>query len=151
MAGETLGGGDYDPTKLAGRMRLTEAEIMVAAKFSGDPSSYDVDYTELAEGQEVTFHTEESEYEVSRLFRVTVDNLVAGVTHLEGKEAVTPPVKLFEATVLETDRDRIESGEDIFGLIFPEGFAVLVDSAPEGDYTDRRIRASLVLAEAGEL
>lgn len=151
MAGETLGGEGYDPTKLAGRMRLTEAEIMIAAKFSGDPSSYDVDYAELAEGQEVTFQTEESEYEVSRRFRVTVDNLVNGVSPLEGKEDFTPPVRLFEATVLETDRDHVEAGEGVFGLIFPEGFAVLVDSAPDGDYTDRRIRAGLVLAEAGEL
>lgn len=153
MTGETQGGGsgDYDPGKLAGRMHLTEAEIMIAVKFSGDPSSYDMDYTELAEGEEVTFQTEGGEHKVSQRFRVTVDALVNGVTPLEGKEDITPPCKLFEGKVLETDRDHIEAGKGVFGLFFPEGFAVLVDSAPDGDLTDRRIRAGLMFAKAGAL
>jgi hypothetical protein len=131
-------------------MHLTEAEIMIAAKFSGDPSMYDVDYANLAQGKEINLQTEGSEYEPSRRFKLTLETVVGGVSQLEDRLG-TPPCKLFQATVLESERELVEQGESVFGFFFPDGFAVLVDSAPDGDYTNRRIQAGLVLADAGEL
>lgn len=142
--------GQYNPAELFGGMRLTEAEILVATQFAGDPSNFEEDYQSIDAGSTVTLTTEENEDERSEIFKVNLETIIDGITTLEDAHG-NPPYKLFEGTIVETTRQRLNPGDGVFGILFPNGFGSLVDSAPDSDYTDLRIRAAFhFLPKPGE-
>lgn len=129
----------------ASKLRLSEAEIILACQFSGSFSRYDEPYQRIQEGHIIVLWTEVDE-EVSSLsdsgaFQLRLTVVKSGQQRVEGAET-DPPSKLFEATVLRSTGKLVKPGQKVFGVIFPE-FASLVDSGPRSNYTDRRIRAAI--------
>jgi hypothetical protein len=139
----------YNPAELWAGMRLTEAEILIAARFSGEPSAYTDEYESIQGGETLDLTSEANAYRGAQEFKLYLEKVIHGVTPLDGYESSVPPCKIFEATILQSSDELCEIGEEAFGFIFPNNFAVLVDSGPDTDYTNRRIRAGLIMAEAG--
>jgi hypothetical protein len=147
------GGGEptgYDPTELFGRMRLTEAEILIVIPIAGQASHYREDYQGLADGSVVELTTEPNEHQGATRFTVTADTVISGVTGYEG-EPGDPPARFFEGTIVATDSETKVPTDEVFGVFFPGGTAVLIDSAPDSDYTHRRILAGIAIRDDGEL
>ena len=152
IAAEQSGGTAYDPTELAGAMRLTEAEIMMAVPIAGRASQYRGAYDEFESGSVLELETEEvADLNLeSNRFTLNLDTVIHGVHELEGFPG-SPPSKFFEATVVHSDSDERVPTDEVFGVIFPGGTAVMVDSAPTSDYTNRRIWAAIELKRANEV
>ncbi len=153
----------YDPVELAGNMHLTEAEIRLALQMNNDLCRFDGHYDSIKSGNLLILTGEEPDegqkplWCMLRLFNVeggitTVDDWEAGgmgVGEVGDSFRERPHCKMFEAVVLEQKRYNREPGGEVFGLLFPDGHAIVVDSGPEDDLTDRRIRAMLAILEHG--
>jgi hypothetical protein len=142
-----FGDPNYSPGELYPPLHLSEAEVQVACRFSGiagrsmtAPEEYD--YESIRTGSVITVLTVATDYDRARIFEVSLDGVISGITEVEGEEG-SPSCKVFEGTIVSTTREDRGPGDKIFGLLFPRGFTSLVDSGPEDDYTDRRIRAGL--------
>ncbi len=139
-----LTGGRYDPTELWGDMRLTEAEMFLAAEVASDRARYDDDYSSIEAGSMVRLVTVTEEGEDAQEFEVVIDRIAAAVTSLDEVPG-DPPSKIFEGTLVKSSRLRRKPEDEVFGFIFPQGRAEIVDSGPDTDETNRRILASLAL------
>ncbi len=151
----------YDPTQIAGNMHLTEAEIRLALQMDNDLCRFELDYDSIKQGGTLILTGEEPEEGHRPLWcKLRLYNVEGGVTTISDWEAGTmgigeitdsfrerPHCKMFEAVILERQRYDLKPGEEVFGLLFPDGHAILIDSGPEDDYTNRRILAMLALLE----
>lgn len=151
----------YDPTKPAGNMHLTEAEIRLALQMDNDLCRFEADYDSIKQGGALILTGEEPEEGRRPLWvKLRLYNVEGGVTTISDWEVgpmgigevgdsfrEQPHCKMFEAVILEKQRYNLTPGEEVFGLLFPDGHAILVDSGPEDDFTNRRILAMLALLE----
>jgi hypothetical protein len=150
----------YDPTKPVGNMHLAEAEIRLALQMDNDLCRFESSFESIKPGGTlILMGTEPTpEHKRSLWCKLRLYNVEGGVTTVNDWEQGTmgvgeigrsfrhrPHCKMFEAVVLESQRYRLNPGEEAFGLLFPDGHAILVDSGPEDDYTNRRIWAMLAL------
>lgn len=151
----------YDPAKPAGNMHLTEAEIVLALQMNNDLCRFEVEYDSIKQSGTLILTGEEPEegrrplWCKLRLYNVeggvtTIDNWqggMMGVGEIGDAFRERPHCKMFEAVILERQRYDLKPGDEVFGLLFPDGHAILVDSGPEDDYTNRRIMAMIALRE----
>lgn len=151
----------YDPGKLAGNMHLSEAEIKLAIIMDNDLCRFEADYGAIKSGDTIELtETEPDNPSFPFTCRLRLFNVEGGVTTISDWEVGTmdvgeigdsfrehPHCKLFEAVVLERLRYDRTPGDEVFGLLFPDGHAILVDSGPEDDFTNRRILAAIALSD----
>ena len=151
----------YDPTQLAGNMRLSEAEIKLAVKMYNVAGCFEGDFSSLVVGDQIKFTGEETtdDFEQVPVLELRLLAVEGGVTYLRDNEymeigeitdsfAESPYCKLFEADVISWQNLDLEHTKQVFGFLFPDNFAIVVDSAPDDNYTHRRIMAMIAVREA---
>ena len=63
---------------------------------------------------------------------------------------MVPSARLFEGIIERSTDSNVEVGEKCTGIIFPnDNFATIFPYDPAGDYADRAIAASMIMAEHG--
>lgn len=154
----------YDPAKVAGNMHLTEAEIRLALQMDNDLCRFESSFESIKPAGTLILTGIEpaSGHKRGLWCRLRLFSVEGGVTIISDWEAGTmgignvdksfrhrPHCKMFEAVILQCERYDREPGDEVFGLLFPGGHAILVDSGPEDDYTNRRIWAMLALLGDG--
>jgi hypothetical protein len=139
-------------------MHLTEAEIRVAIQMDNQAGHYEGDYAFIKAGDTLTVSCEPESDEEPFSCKLRLFNVEGGVTtqvdddHIKTGEVTdsfrdSPPCKMFEAVIRECEGMDPSPGDEVFGLLFPSGLAIVVDSGPEDEYTNRRIRAGCALME----
>lgn len=120
---------EYDPNKIYGAMHMSEVDLNRLAQFSGMWCTFTADYAHVVTGQIVVIETVKEEYEPHVRLIVRLNATVNAALGMEGVPG-DPPAKLFEASVLKSSRSLETTTGDVFGALFPDGSAVLVDMSP---------------------
>lgn len=118
--------------------KFDEESIIGLCQFAGRAANFDEDYNDIAEGSEFVLWVESSEYYDAQAYRLKIIALKAGQQALEGADG-SPANKMFQAEVLRTtverDLSQVQAEDENdettypYGILFPNGFASIVDNA----------------------
>ena len=149
---ELAGADSYDPTKLWGDMRLTEAEIYFAVSAVGYVGMFlEGEYGMLKAGERVTIVTDGTErYREPQTFGICIDRIVDAETPIDEAPG-NPPSKIWEGTITHSTLSSRTTGDEAFCMFGPSGFTLLVDSGPETEETDLRIKFGILLRSRGRI